>query len=201
MTFEAIRDRLRQRPNVPLFVGEEPWDDDLDQLLQQNNAEALFPGQEIQDASAAAAVVSGLLLWNDNFETSHDICQGLKNSTGSYWHMLCHRREGHLNRGLEANLPNTRHWVRSTGDHPAFPRVLEAAVEAMQSQGGGFRWATENSARLQSGGKWQPSAMVDWIAEVEAGTLSPETRRLLEQIQLREIETLLDWCVEQAVGA
>jgi len=199
VTFDTIRQRLWERPNLPLFVEDQPWDADLDARLREGVAATLFPGRTLRDASAAAAMVSGLLLWNDSFDASHSLCQGLPNSTGSYWHMLCHRREGHRGRGLRANLANTRYWIRQTGAHPAFPRVLSAAVETMQSLGGGFRWATENGVRLQSAGVWDPNAMVDWFAEADAGALSPETRQLLERLQLREIETLLDWCAEQTV--
>lgn len=54
---------------------------------------------------------SGLWLYVDQLDRSHDISQSLKNQTGSFWHGIMHRREG--------DFGNSHYWFRLTGDHPA----------------------------------------------------------------------------------
>ena len=199
MKLETALAQLRERDSLPLFVGE-PWDLELGRALRESSAEELFAGHSVQNAELAAAAIAGLHLWNDDFEASHNLCQGISTPTGSYWHGLCHRREGHRDRGLEANLNNTRYWFRQTGAHPAFPRVRETALAVLADAGSGMRWVTEAAGRLANGDAWDPFAMVDWFGQADAGTLSPQTVQLLQEIQRREIAVLLDWCVEQAVS-
>lgn len=198
MEFQEAVDRLRQRTHMPLFAGE-VWDEDLDRALRAAEPETLFAGRTIRDARMAVAALAGLHLWNDNFEASHNICQGIESPTGSYLHGLCHRREGHVGSGLASNLQNARHWFRRVGDHPAFDMVYRSALTVLDNAGTGFRWATEAGATLRATRRWDPTALIDWIAQADAGTLSPQTQSLLEEIQWREIDLLVDWCVEHAL--
>ena len=199
MTYEEVRARLEQRADVPLFAGE-VWDPAADAYLRSFEPEQFFAGRKVGNPQAAAGVVSGLLLWNDNFESAHGLAQGIGDATGSYLHGLCHRREGHRGEGLESNLGNTRYWFRRVGEHSAFPAVYQAAVDVLSNAGAGFRWATEARAQLEARGRWDPFAMIDWFAQAEAGTISPQSRAVLEQIQAREIRALVDWCNAQAIS-
>jgi hypothetical protein len=199
MELQEAVDRLRSRTHVPLFATE-PWDPALAAALREASPEALFAGMEVKDAHIAAAAVAGLHLWNDDFSGSHNLCQGIQGPTGAYWHGLCHRREGHAGEGLASNLNNARHWFRQTGSHPAFDAVYRSALGVLDNAGTGFRWATEAAATLRSGHQWQPVLIVEWFAQADAGTLSPQTQATLEEIQWREIDLLVDWCVTQAVG-
>jgi len=184
---------------MPLFVVR-VWDADLDAQLRDAKPEALFPGREIRDPHMAACALAGLHLWNDNFTSSHNLCQGIQTLTGSYWHGLGHRREGHAGEGLQANLSNAKYWFRRTGDHPAFDAVYRSALNVLDAGGTGFRWATEAAGMLRSRRTWDPFAMVDWFGQAEAQTVSGQTQSLLEEIQWREIDLLVDWCVQQALG-
>lgn len=195
---EAI-DRLRSRPHVPLFTAE-VWDAELDRKLRAAEPEALFSGREVRDPHAAAAALAGLHLWNDAFDASHSLCQGISTATGSYWHGLCHRREGHRGDGLESNLRNSRYWFRQVGSHPTFPLVYESALRVLDSAGAGFRWATEAAGQLRAADRWDPNALIDWFAQADAQVLSPQSQALLEEIQWREIDTLIDWCGREALG-
>jgi hypothetical protein len=199
MTYSELVDRLRARPAMPLFATA-PWDEGLQAAIRAATPETLFPGQPIVDPPAAIAVIAGLRLWNDDFAGAHNLAQGLENPTGSYWHGLCHRREGHEGAGLASNLGNSRHWFRRVGRHPAFDPAYRMALDVLGGAGFGFRWATEATSLLEQRGEWDPFLMIDWVEAVERGTLSHPTRALLEEIQWREIDLLTDWCAARALG-
>jgi hypothetical protein len=200
MTFQQALDRLRERPEVPLLVSPaQIWDPELDEALRGASTEELFPDRTLADPAMAAAALAGLHLWNDNFEAAHNLCQALPTPTGSYWHGLCHRREGYVGEGLTSNLGNSRYWFRQVGEHPIHPAVLRSALNVLDAAGHGFRWATEAAGQLRAQGAWNPATLSDWIGQAEAGTLSPQTIVHLEEIQWREIATLIDWCEQRAL--
>lgn len=58
---------------------------------------------------------SGMWLYVDQLDRSHDISQNLKSPTGSFWHGIMHRREG--------DFGNSHYWFRNTGDHPAMDQI------------------------------------------------------------------------------
>jgi len=198
MTFQKAVERLRARTQMPLFIST-VWDASLDGALRAAEPHDLFGGQALRDPYMAAAAIAGLHLWNDNFSASHNLCQGINTGTGAYWHGLGHRREGHAGEGLAKNLANAKYWFRQAGDHPAHDAVYRSALNVLDNTGAGFRWATEAAAALRSRGKWDPFAMVDWFAQADAQTLSAPTQSILEEIQWREIDLLVDWCVQQAL--
>lgn len=193
----VLLDRLKSRPTPPLFA-ERPWDPDVSEALRSSSPEQRFDGRPIRDPQFAAAAIAGVFLLNDDFEGSHNLCQGLKSDTGSYWHGLCHRREGHIGSGLASNLGNAQYWFRQTGRHAAFPEVYRAAQAEFDASGAGFRWATEASGRLAARGEWDPGAMIDWFAEADRGVLSPSSADLIARIQWREMLTLLEFCLARA---
>jgi hypothetical protein len=200
MTFQEALDRMRKRTPVPLFVAG-VWDRDVDAALRETPPEALFGDRPVRDIQLAACAVAGLHLWNDSFTGCHNLCQGIPTSTGSYWHGIAHRREGHQGEGLAANLSNAKYWFRRTGDHPVHDAVYRSALTLLDSTGAGFRWATEAAGMLRQNRKWDPFALVDWFAQADAGTLSAQSQAILEEIQWREIDLLIDWCVQQALGS
>ena len=199
MTIQDATDRLRERMPVPLFVVE-VWDPELDAALRDAKPEELFGAGAIREPQMAAAAIAGLHLWNDNLDAAHNLCQGIKSPTGSYWHGLCHRREGHQGEGLASNLANAKYWFRQTGEHPAFDGIYRSALGVLEEAGVGFRWATEATGMLRSRGKWDPFAIIDWFAQADEQTLSTQSQALLEEIQWREMNFLVDWCAQQALG-
>ena len=196
MTIQSAIDRLRQREHVPLFVVN-VWAEDLGRRLRDAKPEELFSSLPVRDPRMAACAVAGLHLWNDDFSASHNLSQGIDTPTGSYWHGLCHRREGHAGEGLEANLGNARYWFRRVGDHPAFDIVYRSALSVLDNRVG-FRWATEAQDQLRAKHRWDPFALIDWFGQADAGVLSPQSAALLEEIQWREMDLLVDWCLQQA---
>jgi hypothetical protein len=190
----ATAKRLARRAAPPPLVPAGPYDAALAERLRALDPERTF-GDDARVASPhdAMAVVSGLLLWNDSLTESHTLSQGIETSNGSYWHGIVHRRE--------PDYSNSKYWFRRVGPHPIFPALHQAALEALRGAGHGFRWASETTALLESRGEWDPHAFVDWCQACEQGVLSPQTRAVLEQIQLREMEILLDHCLRGALGA
>lgn len=61
------------------------------------------------------ALQAGLWLYVDELDRSHSLSQDLKNSTGSYWHGIMHRREG--------DFSNSHYWFHRTGKHPAMAQL------------------------------------------------------------------------------
>lgn len=198
MTFQQALDRLRERSQVPLLAAQ-VWNRELDEELRNASQEELFPGKQLAAPPMAAAALAGLHLWNDNFDAAHNLCQAIATPTGSYLHGLCHRREGHVGEGLASNLGNSRYWFRQAGEHPIQPAVYRSALTVLDNAGMGFRWATEAAGQLRARGVWEPATLSDWVAQAEAGTLSPQTIVLLEEIQWREIALLVDWCEQRAL--
>ena len=198
MEFNDVLERLRGRTQMPLFVAQ-PWDEEVSRALCDADLATFFV-QPVRDPKLGAAAIAGLHLWNDDFHGSHNLCQGIQTTTGSYWHGLCHRREGHQGEGLQSNLSNAKYWFRQVGEHPAFDPVYRMALNVLDTAGTGFRWATEAGDNLRARHKWDPNAMIDWFAQVEAGTLSAQSAALLEEIQWREIDLLVNWCVEHALS-
>jgi hypothetical protein len=200
MTLDQAIERLRTRQPVPLFVRDQPWDAELDEQLRSARVEELFEGLAVREPRMATCAVAGLHLWNDAFDASHNLCQGIGTPTGAYWHAICHRREGHAGSGLASNLSNARYWFRQVGDHPVYDSVYQTALQLLDATGAGFRWATEAAGQLRERRRWDPSALVDWFAQADSRVLSVQTQSLLEEIQWREIDLLVSWCAEQASG-
>ncbi|MGV3722775.1 MAG: hypothetical protein ACO1SX_17870, partial [Actinomycetota bacterium] len=176
------------------------WDADLNERLQAAGAVELFDGLTVRDPSMAGCAIAGLHLWNDNFQASHNLCQGIDTQMGSYWHSLNHRREGHQGDGLASNLSNAKYWVRRVGEHPAYDLVYRSALSVLDTTGAGFRWATEAADLLRARGRWDPNAMIDWVGQAEARTISAQSEEIIAEIQWREIDLLVDWCLQQATG-
>lgn len=199
MEIQDAIDRLRERNRMSLFVTE-VWDTRLDQALKNARPDDLFGQRQVKDSRMAACAIAGLHLWNDNFNASHNLCQGIDSSTGSYWHGLCHRREGHRGEGLQSNLSNAKYWFRRVGEHPAFDPVYRSTLSVLEQSGTGFRWATEAAGQLHALHHWDAYRIIDWFGQCDSGVLSPQTQALLEEIQWREIDLLVDWCLQQAYG-
>ena len=181
--FAAVVDDLEKRSELPPLAPKGPWSEDLRAQIRALRPEEMFGSASVSGPHDAMAALAGLLLWNDCLSDSHTLAQGIETPTGSYWHGIMHRRE--------PDYSNSKHWFRRVGEHPIFPQVRAAALEIFRRAGHGFRWATESAAQIEQKPQWDPFAFVDWCEACEAGTLSPQSRALLEEIQLAEIRLLL----------
>jgi hypothetical protein len=191
--FAAVVRRLEERAQLPPLAPRQPWSDEVRQQIEGLTPETMFGSATIANPHDAMAALSGLFLWNDCLDLSHRLSQGIETQTGSYWHGIMHRRE--------PDYSNSKYWFRRVGEHPLFPQVRAAAIEILGNAGHGYRWATETTAMMEQKPAWDPFAFVDWCEACENGTLSPQSRAVLEEIQLAEIRLLLGHCIASALGS
>ena len=146
-------------------------------------------------------MLAGLYEKNDDLETCHALCQeaGRKADCpeASYWHGIVHRRE--------LDFSNARGWFQKTTDlsvlseiHREVCAFLPRALQ-VPNYGAAREVALRFLQHLQSHGTWDALYFVDLCeACVKGGT--EEERRLLEEVQEIEFNTLFDWTYRMAVG-
>jgi hypothetical protein len=180
---------LRSRPVPPSLGPADTWNPGLN--IASQRASALLAPKRICSAEFANALKSGLLLWNDQLDASHTLSQDIHSRTGSYWHGIMHRRE--------PDYGNSKYWMRRVDTHPIFPELREAA--------GKLAAASEQTAdvmriaqAIADQSEWDSFAMVDWCEAANRGRIDAQSAALLRRIQLAEIELLLTYSAEQAIG-
>lgn len=169
----------------------------LGETLNQNRQGAIGPGTpnraarellvaatpgdvapQARSPEMASCCLSGLWLWHDFLDESHQICQDLPTAEGSYWHGIMHRRE--------PDYANSKYWYRRVGDHPIFPDLLEQAHEvAKQSD------SSRSVDSLVTASHWDPCAFVDLCADAaRSGNNVP----FCQEVGAREWLLLFDYC-------
>jgi hypothetical protein len=160
-------------------------------VLSMTRPEELF-ASPVRVMDEARLALAGLWLWHDALEASHEICQSIETSGGSYWHAIVHRRE--------SDFPNARYWLRRAGGHGSFGAIA-ARVGAMISElpvdKGMLRLVSGSGA----GARWDPVALVDLVEEEERAGVESERRRLVVELQRAEWRALFEHNVRAAVGA
>jgi len=182
-------EKLRRRDPLPPLVPESEWDSGLSREINDTSHERICVGVEAFDDDMGLALKSGLLLWNDDLESSHVLCQQIKTPTGSYWHGIMHRRE--------PDFGNSKYWFHRVADHPAFSTLAEKAAAYLSGLDDGYSrsWAGEIQAK-----NWDPFQFVDRCEDAVRGSEPQAIVGLLEKVQVIEIENLLDWCAEHLAG-
>lgn len=177
----------------------------VSRLLAENRKCALGPGTPnpavyalLADAKAvdvvpdarypelAACCLSGLWLWHDYLDESHEISQDLHSAEGSYWHGIMHRRE--------PDYSNAKYWYRRVGDHPIFPALLDnATLVAAEFD------LDEPARALLNKSSWDPDAFVDLCADVARGrSTSRDSQSFCQEIATLEWQLLFDHCFRLA---
>jgi hypothetical protein len=180
--------QLRARNPLPPLAPSSPWNLELQREISGVEPESLIDGSDLVDSSMAAALKSGLLLWNDSLEPSHVLSQGIETPTGSYWHGIMHRRE--------PDFGNSKYWFHRVGNHPAFGMLGDSVTELLTSMEGDFEsvWFKE----IRANG-WDPFRFVDRCEQAVLGREKNQVIELLERVQLLEIENLFAWTLGRAV--
>ena len=153
--------------------------------LQQLTTRGLLGDRPVANYEMAACCLAGLWLWNDYLDESHSISQGISSNSGSYWHGIMHRRE--------PDYPNSKYWFRRVGDHPIFPRLLDATAELVSATAPNC-----GADDLASQAEWDPFQFVDLCQHASGTTTALE--ELCRRIARIEWYLLFDFCWQHAVG-
>jgi hypothetical protein len=184
--FERILQKLQNRtPLAPLFPSQ-IWQPELSRQIENADDESLFGAGAGNDEQREmrAACRAGLLLLNDDLETSHKISQHINSRTGAFWHAIMHRREG--------DLSNAKAWLDNTGIHPAFDDVYTAAMCALLSEN--EKDAIVFAQNLEDIGTWTPQEFIALCENASHQNIEPGWLRCLQRA---EMTALLTWCHER----
>ena len=175
---KEIITELESRDSFPPLSPTKEWSSTLTTRLENYSLGELFDGFAVTDSEFGNCVRSGLLLWNDALDSSHEIVQNIGTKTGNYWHAIMHRRE--------SDYSNAKYWFGRVGKHPIYFQLLCYAQELSQTD-----QLAEYTKILESNDEWNPAQFVDWR---QAATNSEDNKKtFLEQIQLKELQLLIDF--------
>ncbi len=185
-----IIEKLEAGNSLPPLVPENAWSSELTDTLLTLSLEDLFDGQSLKDDIFGGAIKSGLLLWNDALNDSHDVSQELGNNTGSYWHGIMHRRE--------PDYSNAKYWFGRVGTHPIFPELRERAIELFKETANPSDALTQIAQTIEAQENWDAYQFIDWCQAAENAS-SPDVTRFLQQVQAEEIKLLLAYSYRNAI--
>ena len=186
---EAI-EKLEAGNPLPTLVPQEAWSSELTDSLESASLDELFEGESLKNTTFAEAIKSGLLLWNDALDESHNISQGLGNQTGSYWHGIMHRRE--------PDYSNSKYWFGRVGTHPIFPALRERALELFEGAQNPSDALADIGQTIAAQEEWDAYQFIDWCQAAE-GDADSDVTRFLQQVQAEEIKLLLAYSYRNAV--
>lgn len=126
------------------------------------------------------ACLSGLWLYHNFLNTSHEISQEIDTPEGSYWHAIMHRREG--------DYWNSKYWIRQCGSFS----LASAMKEKLKEED--FRPAGPDLQKVTE--RWDPQRFVDVCERIvsEGGN----DHEAAQRIQMLEWESLFRHCLKKA---
>ena len=185
-----VIEKLEAGNPLPTLVPQKAWDTELTNVLASTSVDALFHGQSLKNTTFGAAIKSGLLLWNDALDESHNISQGLDNQTGSYWHGMMHRRE--------PDYSNAKYWFGRVGTHPIFPALRERALALLKEISNPSDVLADIARAIEIEDNWDAYQFIDWCQAAEDESIADVTQ-FLQQVQAEEIKLLLAYSYRNAV--
>ena len=184
-----VIEKLETGNPLPRLVPQEAWNSELTNALESTSLDELFRGESLKNTAFGSAIKSGLLLWNDALDASHNISQGLENQTGSYWHGIMHRRE--------PDYSNSKYWFGRVGAHPIFPQLRERAIAILKETPNPSDTLEGIAQAIAASEDWDAYQFIDWCQAAENGT--DDVARFLQQVQVEEIKLLLAYSYQNAV--
>lgn len=184
-----VIEKLESGNPLPPLVPQEAWSSELTEALESVSLDELFQGASVKNSTFGNAIKSGLLLWNDALNASHNISQGLENQTGSYWHGIMHRRE--------PDYSNSKYWFGRVGTHPIFPQLRERAIAISKEISNPSDALRSIAQAIEASEDWDAYQFIDWCQASENGT--DDVTRFLQQVQAEEIKLLLAYSYQNAV--
>ncbi len=185
-----VIEKLETGNPVPTLVPQEAWNTELTDALESASLDELFQGESLKNSTFGDAIKSGLLLWNDALDESHNISQGLSNQTGSYWHGIMHRRE--------PDYSNAKYWFGRVGTHPIFPQIRERALAILSEVSSPSDALAYIAQTIEAEENWDAYQFIDWCQAAENGS-DADVTRFLQQVQAEEIKLLLAYSYRNAV--
>ena len=187
---EIVR-KLDARQPLPALAPQREWDTELTKRIRETTATNLFDGQAVKDPSLANAVKSGLLLWNDALDDSHDISQSIRSKTGSYWHGIMHRRE--------PDYSNSKYWFARVGNHPIFPTLRGRVLNLFKAKSSPSPQLARYAEAIEQNDNWDAPQFIDWC-QAAARHADGEAVEFLQTAQVEEIKLLLDYSCRNALA-
>ena len=184
-----VIEKLEAGNPLPTLVPQKAWSPELTDALQSKSLDDLFQGESVKNTTFGDAIKSGLLLWNDALDESHNISQELANQTGSYWHGIMHRRE--------PDYSNAKYWFGRVGAHPIFPQLREQALAILNETPEPSDALARIAQTIETEPQWDAYQFIDWCQAAEGA--SNDVTRFLQQVQAEEIKLLLAYSYRNAV--
>lgn len=185
-----VIEKLEAGNPLPTLVPQKAWSTELTEALASKSVDELFQGESVKNTTFGDAIKSGLLLWNDALDESHNISQGLANQTGSYWHGIMHRRE--------PDYSNAKYWFGRVGTHPIFPQIRERALAIFNETPDPSDTLARIAQAIETQAQWDAYQFIDWCQAAESESAGDVTR-FLQQVQAEEIKLLLAYSYQNAV--
>lgn len=191
---QKIIDQLRDRNPLPSLAPNSVWNQQLVDHIQNTSLGDLFDGLSVTKNDFGQCVQSGLLLWADALDPSHDISQHIQSKTGSYWHGIMHRRE--------PDYSNSKYWFGRVGDHPVFPELQKEAMCLLATVNDKSVDLSKIEDIIKNNSDWDPFNFVDWCQtanNLNSQQIAPDVVTLLQHLQTAEFRLLLDYSFQQAL--
>lgn len=188
---DEIVQKLDARQPLPPLVPEKEWNSELTKQIQATSATDLFNAQALKDSSLANAVKSGLLLWNDALDDSHNVSQSIRSKTGSYWHGIMHRRE--------PDYSNSKYWFARVGNHPVFPTLRVRILDTLKAGSNQSAQLARYAEAIEQNDNWDAPQFIDWCQDA-ARHSDGEVVEFLRTVQVEEIKLLLEYSCRNAIG-
>lgn len=171
------------------LIFKENFTPDLDpgspfKKLNKIDLETAFANKEIKNKNMALACLSGLYLYFNYLDESHNLSQNIKTKEGSYWHAIMHRKEG--------DYWNSNYWFAKVGQHEIFKALLESAKSIARDLK-----LDEVLEMLNKQKNWKAEIFNEQVEEALSRDSSSKLYQYCLTVQKEEMLLLFGFCYER----